>query len=415
MILCFFGLLSAFCMKIDTDFLGFFNEDAPISVSNRVQQERLAGAAPFFVIIDGKEPDKLKDPEVLRRIEMRKTRMIEEYAARVFGADVGVQATGAVRADDSSANEVARGQIRGILACLAAIFLVMSLLFLSPRAGFLAMIPNVLPVLFLFGIMGYFEIPLNFSTIIIACIATGLGVDNTIHFVSRYNDELKMSVNSDQAVRRTVLSVGKPVIYTSISLFFGFALIAGSEFVPLRQFGLLTGMCIIVRLATDLLMLPALITTVRINTLWNYVDMKTARQSEADISVFEGLSRRQAKVATLMNVFGFYNENEEIIVKGEMVKDLFVVLEGRVVALNGNAADEGTEDDDGQPLRIFEGGEFGLLPGAGPYESSSTYLAETTAKLLIINPMSLDRLKSAHPKIAQRIYSNLEQIKTPPE
>ncbi len=489
MVLALAGALGGFRIDVDTDFLSFFDKDDPVTVSNEMQTKYLAGAAPFFVIMDGKGPDVFKDPALLRKMDLfhnwltqevegidlavslvdfikilnkvfhkndpaffkvpddgrmvaqlllfysfsgdpadfapyvngdysqvnvmvrsrlvgsKETdaaiREIEAYANKLFGDKVDVKVTGTIKMMNKSANEVALGQIKGIATCLIVIFLVMSVLFISPRVGFLAMLPNVLPVLVLFGVMGFAGVTLNFSTSLIACIAIGLGVDDTIHLMSRYNSELKEAIDPDEAIRRTIKSLGKPVIYTSLSLFFGFSIIAGSDFVPIRHFGALTGMSILVCLLADLFLLPALISTVRITTLWDHVDLGIGGQVKGEIRLFKGLSPHQAKMATLMGVFGFYADDERIVQEGEVVKDLFVVLEGGVKSHNGDMAKES---------RVGEGMEFGCAPGRDPYSSDVNWVAVGETKVLMINPMTLDRLKGAHPKIAERIEANLARI-----
>jgi len=330
-------------------------------------------------------------------------REIESYGKKLFRDKARIKVTGTIPMVNKSANEVAMGQMKGIGACLLVIFIIMSLIFVSPRVGFLAMIPNVLPILFLFGFMGYSGMPLNFSTSLIACIAVGLGVDDTIHLVSRYNTELKEAIDTEESIRRAVRGVGKPVIYSSTTLFFGFIIIAGSDFMPIRQFGILTSMVILVCLAADLVMLPALLSSIRVTTLWDYVDLRIGRQS-AKARLFKGLNPHQAKTAALMGVFGFYGPGEIVIEAGEQCSDLYLVMEGSVAALSNGP---------GSPAvaRATEGMEFGRLPGDEASPARFTWQAQEHTKLLVMKPMAMERLKKAHPAIAEKISRNMEEIR----
>jgi hypothetical protein len=321
---------------------------------------------------------------------------IEEYGIKLFGDDAKVGATGTIKMVNKSADEVAVGQMKGILTCLVVIFILMSLLFKSPRVGFLTMLPNIFPIIVLFGVMGFTGITLNFSTGIIACIAIGLGLDDTIHFMSRYDYEMKRATSNEEALRRTIRIVGKPIIYTSMSLFAGFIIIAGSDFVPLFQFGILSAMSIIACLIADLALLPALIPTVKITMLWDYLDLGIGRQSAAETSVFKGLGAPQAKTSSLMCVFSFYRKGETIVEEGEISMYMYVVLEGRVKAVKTSGGREDVVE------RISEGMHFGSKPGTELAPSPVAWIAETSAQVLVINSLSLDRLKANLPAIGEQ-------------
>ena len=93
--------------------------------------------------------------------------------------------------------------MKSVTVALAVIFVVMSLLFLSAKVGFIAMLPNIVPVMFFFGILGWSNIMLNIGTSIIAAIALGIAVDNTIHYMVRFNRELQVTL------RRAPLARGR--------------------------------------------------------------------------------------------------------------------------------------------------------------------------------------------------------------
>ena len=146
---------------------------------------------------------------------------------------------------------------------LGVVFVVLGLafwvIFGSLRVALIALVPNILSSLVVLGIMGWLRIPLDFMTITIASVAMGIAVDDTIHYVHRVRQEQKGGADMAEAIRRSHRSVGAALIYTTLILVLGFALLAFSDFVPTILFGLLSGTAMLVALIADLLLLPALL------------------------------------------------------------------------------------------------------------------------------------------------------------
>ncbi|MCB0764229.1 MAG: MMPL family transporter [Flavobacteriales bacterium] len=143
---------------------------------------------------------------------------------------------------------------------IVIIVALMALLFNSFRILVVALIPNMIPLLFTAGLMGYLNIPIKPSTMLVFGIALGIAVDNAIHFLARYRLELKLTGND---LRRSVdlatreVSVG--IIYTSVVLLAGFSLFAFSHFGGIRALGLLTTITLMVAMLTNLFVLPSLL------------------------------------------------------------------------------------------------------------------------------------------------------------
>jgi predicted RND superfamily exporter protein len=136
----------------------------------------------------------------------------------------------------------------------------MALLFRSSRMVLIALIPNLFPLLFTAGIMGWAGIPIKPSTILVFSIAFGISVDDTIHFLAKYRQELNLkSWNIGQAVVLALKETGVSMMYTSIVLFFGFLMFALSEFDGTRSLGLLVSITLSVAMFTNLLLLPSLL------------------------------------------------------------------------------------------------------------------------------------------------------------
>ncbi|MGV6860209.1 MAG: efflux RND transporter permease subunit [Putridiphycobacter sp.] len=138
--------------------------------------------------------------------------------------------------------------------------LIMALLFRSFRMVIISLIPNFIPLLFTAAVMGYFAIPVKPSTILVFSIAFGISVDDTIHFLAKFRQELKLHGHD---FRRCILvalrETGVSMIYTSIVLFFGFLVFAFSEFGGTQALGILVSLTLLVAMFSNLLVLPALL------------------------------------------------------------------------------------------------------------------------------------------------------------
>ncbi len=147
-----------------------------------------------------------------------------------------------------------------LLFGIIMISFMMAVMFWSARMVFISFIPNIIPQIMTAGIMGYMGIALKPSTILVFSIALGITVDNTIHYLAKYRQELK---HHDWKIRESALlairETGASMLYTSLILLFGFGCFAASEFEGTRALGVLTAVTILVAMITNLLVLPSLL------------------------------------------------------------------------------------------------------------------------------------------------------------
>jgi hypothetical protein len=156
--------------------------------------------------------------------------------------------------------------VRNLFASLAlavvVITILMALIFSSFRMIMISLIPNIIPQLMTAGMMGYFDISIKPSTILIFSIALGISVDNTIHFLSRYRLQLKYN---NWKIKPSVLSALKEtaysMIYSAIVLFFGFYIFTLSSFGGTEALGYLVSFTLVVALFSNLFVLPSLLLT----------------------------------------------------------------------------------------------------------------------------------------------------------
>lgn len=127
----------------------------------------------------------------------------------------------------------------------------------SVKIGLISIIPNLLPITITLGFMGLTGMKLDAATIMIASIALGISVDNTIHIFYRFKNEISIDGDYSKAVCRTLQGVGRTALFTSLSAAFGFMVFSFSSFKPIQYFGVLTSITILNAIITDLLISPS--------------------------------------------------------------------------------------------------------------------------------------------------------------
>ncbi len=152
-----------------------------------------------------------------------------------------------------------QGQIYSLWSALILMFVLMAVLWRSTWASFICMIPNIAPIAVVFMVMGLLGIWLDMATAMIASVAVGIAVDDTIHVYQSYAARRAHGASAVQALARTYHVVGRAVLSTSLILGAQFFILSASEFVPIAEFGLLMGIAILAALVFDLLFLPALL------------------------------------------------------------------------------------------------------------------------------------------------------------
>jgi predicted RND superfamily exporter protein len=151
-------------------------------------------------------------------------------------------------------------QVLTILIVYGAMAITLMIIFSSFKVAWIALVPNFITTVVIMGVLGIFSIPLDLMTITIAAVAMGISMDDTIHYIHRYIEEMELGqANSDDWIKRTNLSIGYALIYTTTVIVIGFGTLIFSNFVPSILFGLLTSVAMIVALVTDITTLPVLL------------------------------------------------------------------------------------------------------------------------------------------------------------
>ena len=149
-----------------------------------------------------------------------------------------------------------------LLFAIVAISILMAILFRSWRMVLVSLIPNFIPLLFTAGVMGWFGVPLKPSTLLVFSIAFGISVDDTIHYLAKYRQELaNKQWDLKQCAIMAIREAGLGMFYTSIVLFCGFSMFSFSQFGGTKALGLLVSLTLLVAMITNLVILPTLLLT----------------------------------------------------------------------------------------------------------------------------------------------------------
>ena len=148
-------------------------------------------------------------------------------------------------------------QVQSFSLALGIIIIIMFLIF-GLKVGLVSILPNIFPIALLFGCMGLFRINLDAATVLLASIAIGISVDDTIHYISHHKRNFKKTRSSEKAVQASLFDVGKAMVVTTIVLSCGFIVMTISDLNPYFYFGLLSAITMVGALVADLFLCPSL-------------------------------------------------------------------------------------------------------------------------------------------------------------
>ncbi|MEA3415680.1 MAG: MMPL family transporter [Thermodesulfobacteriota bacterium] len=205
----------------------------------------------------------------IARITAR-TKSLNSKDVRTFTSDISmfvkkninpstkVEYTGTMPFIEAMSNYVAQGQKRSFILAFLAITCMMIIVLRSFKLGLISMIPNVFPVLISLGLMGFAGVYLNIPLMILSPIIIGVAVDDTIHFFMRYRREFNRTGTYEGALKATLSTVGRPIMFTTMTLVLGFSVFGLSDMYNVVQFGLLAAFAFLWALLADFFLAPAM-------------------------------------------------------------------------------------------------------------------------------------------------------------
>lgn len=185
--------------------------------------------------------------------------MMGKLKAEYPGAEVSI--TGIFALAMQAAQYLTENQAITFGIAIAVVSVILLLVFGSVKVGLIALIPNLIPALLTLGLLGLSGVTLDFYTMMLAPIIIGISVDDTVHFISHYQQQLKQDGDVHAALRRTMTEAGPGVVFTALILGLGFGIMAVASAAGTSNMGKFGALAIFMGLLNDLFLLPALLMT----------------------------------------------------------------------------------------------------------------------------------------------------------
>ncbi len=201
--------------------------------------------------------DSLKSLQRNKLLKKIKSEIQEKFGLK----ENQVQLSGMMVLYNNMLQSLFQSQIKTMGVVLLLLIIMFLILFRSPKLALIAIIPNLLSSVSVLGLMGLMSISLDMMTITIVAISIGIAVDDTIHYIHRFREEIVLDYSYLDAMKRCHNSVGNAMVYTSFTIITGFSILIFSNFIPSIIFGLLTSFAMLVALLGALTLLPLLIIT----------------------------------------------------------------------------------------------------------------------------------------------------------
>jgi hypothetical protein len=283
------------------------------------------------------------------------------------------------------------------------VYIILSSLFLSFKIGLIAIIPNILPVVVYFGVLGIAGISLNPGTSLIAPMIIGVAIDDTIHYFTHFNRIARTQLDPEKATMMTLGVVGRPVTYTSLALCLGFLILTSSDLQMQMQVGIMASFALLVAWLSDFFITPALCSRMKIATLWDVLTLDLGEKPQETIPLFKGLSSFQTRIIVRLASIQNVKSGKRLIEFGQAGKEMYTVIDGALQA---------SIEHDGKKINLEAFRRGSTFGEAGLFFATRTANVDVIedARLVCITLENLERLKRRYPRIAAQLLSNLNEI-----
>ncbi|MDC0858130.1 MMPL family transporter [Flavobacteriaceae bacterium] len=200
---------------------------------------------------------KFKSPDNKSKIKFAK--YMNRFIAENSTEECQIQITGMPFVDITMDQSLINSQIGSIAIAIFFVIVLVGGILRSLKSGFFAAIPIIATIILLFGFMGLTGISLNIATVLVACVALGIGIDYSIHIISHFKTSFKKNNDVYAAVQESILVSGKAIIINVVSVSAGFLVLVFSDMVPLQYFGLLIALSMVSSCLGALTLLPSLL------------------------------------------------------------------------------------------------------------------------------------------------------------
>lgn len=188
---------------------------------------------------------------------------VDDHAKAMFGSGVTVSTTGFMDIAKTLNDNMGTAQIRSVTLAFGLIAVVMMIVLRSVPMGLISMVPNIFPVFMVLGILGIGGIHMDTILMSVSAMIIGVAVDDTIHFFVRFRREFDRTGTYAAAIGATLAAVGRPIVFTTVTLSLGFLVLSGSVMTGWVKIGILSGVAFVWALLADLLFGPALLMLLR--------------------------------------------------------------------------------------------------------------------------------------------------------
>jgi hypothetical protein len=209
---------------------------------------------------------------------------IEQGIKEYMPEGVTVRTTGTVFQLLSTVGALLLDLLKTFGVAFSVIAILLMFMLRSVKLGVIAMVPNLFPIIFILGIMGFGDIPIDMANLMVASIALGIAVDDTIHFLHQFKWHYDKHGVVEDAIQHTLHHSGRALVVTSVILSAGFFVFLGATMYALQRFGGLIGMTVIMALVLDVTLTPALIRMVfkdRVSTDAQQIEGDTSHAPQA--------------------------------------------------------------------------------------------------------------------------------------
>jgi predicted RND superfamily exporter protein len=289
-VLLFLPIFFVSSLRVESNILNFFKPESRILKDYRFISSNLSGLSTIELDFRGQQEDcldyvsrlteKLRDiPDIKWTVypsgqhirmsifvqvmeSMRFNKLVDNIKSRmasITSEGVRTRLTGTVVLLNRVQEELLNTQIKSLGIALGTIVILLFVIFRSLSVVFIGSIVNLFPISILWGLMVISRIPLNVATVMVASVAIGIAVDDTVFFLVRFRSEFAEGKNWEGAIDRTLIHVVKPITFTSLVTTIGFFVLLLADFKPICFFGLLGGVTMISAWVGDVLILPALL------------------------------------------------------------------------------------------------------------------------------------------------------------
>ena len=187
--------------------------------------------------------------------------VVDEYLDENFpeGDEMSVRMIGATTLMDRIFTQMTQSQLIGLATTIGAVAILVMLLMGSFVAGLIAAIPLILTVTFSMGIMAYTGQPLDIMTLMVSVVAVGIGVDYSIHFISRFRTEYRKDRNAERSLQATIQTTGRGITYNALTVALGFFILIFASFKGIRTFGWQIALTMAISALSAISIIPAIL------------------------------------------------------------------------------------------------------------------------------------------------------------